>query len=289
MKTIRRSQIIYEMSKNCPPVCEAAPGERVRFLTEDAYSGTIKTTRDRYPESMAGRANPATGPLYVKGAQPGDTLAVKIVSIKPVGRATMFTGPRMGAMAGHLHDFQTVKPVVRDGLVHVDGRRIPTVPMIGVIGVAPRGKPVGNGWPGEHGGNMDCNVITAGSTVYLPVSVEGALLALGDVHAVQAAGEVAICAAETRAEVVVEARISRKPMITPAVERGRDISLVASAKTLDRAERLVLDKAFRFLTEIHEMGDHEAVRFLSLAGELEICQVVDPLKTMRVRILKKYL
>jgi len=161
--------------------------------------------------------------------------------------------------------------------------------MIGVIGVAPRGRAIANPWPGEHGGNMDCNVIRAGAVVYLPVYVRGALLALGDVHAAQGAGEIGICAAEARARVTVRIGICRERMVTPAVRFGGDLYIIASGRTLDRAEGLVLAKAFRYLTGIAGMGQHEAVRLMSLACDLEVCQVVDPLKTMRVRIPGKCL
>jgi amidase len=289
VRTIRRDEFVYEMSAANEPAAVIEPGEAVKFFTEDAYSGTIRTTRDRYPKSMTGRGNPATGPVFVKGARAGDVLAIDVVSVRPVGRATMFTGPGKGPLGHKLRGDETVKAAIRRGAVEVDGRRIRMKPMIGVIGVAPRGKAIDTTYPGEHGGNMDCNVITAGARVYLPVFVDGALLALGDVHAAQAAGEVAICAAETRGEVVIRARVVRNKMVTPAVLTKEDIFVIASARTLDGAETFVLDKAYRYLTDVRGMGAHEAVRFMSLACDMEICQVVDPLKTLRVRIPKAYL
>jgi len=289
MKTIRRTNVVYEMSARNAPAAEAAPGETVRFFTEDAYSGTLRTVRDSRRASKARGPNPATGPLFVTGAKPGDVLAVEIISVRPVGRATMFTGPGKGPLGWKLARDEIARPRVGRGFVFVDKRRIPAEPMVGVIGVAPRGKGIPNSLPGEHGGNMDCNVVKAGSTVYLPVAVEGALLALGDVHAVQAAGEVAVCAAETRGEVTVRIGITRRPMVTPSVETKGDVFIVASAKSLDRAEAAVLEKAYRYLNETRGMGPHETVRLMSLACDMEICQVVDPLKTLRVRIPKRYL
>ena len=290
MKTISRSKIVHDTSSDNPPAARVRAGEAVKFLTEDAYGGTIKKAGDREPAAMTGRGNPATGPLYVEGVKAGDVIAVEIVSVKPVGQATMWTGAGWGALGHKLSGEESVKLAVKGGFVHLDKKRkVKVDPMIGVIATATKGKAFSNAWPGEHGGNMDCNVITAGSVVYLPAAVDGALLSLGDIHTAQAAGEVAICAAEMKAEVVVKVRVSRKAIVTPAVERKNDISIIASAKTLDRAERLVLDKAFCYLTAMRGMEPHAAVRMLSLAGELEICQVVDPLKTLRVRIPRKYL
>jgi len=288
MKTVKRSSVVYDMSPANHPVAEAAQGEAIRFLTEDAYSGVLCAVNDRYPASMQGRANPATGPVSIAGARVGDVLAIRIVSIKPVGMGTMYTGPTRGPLGYKLSEDAVAKLAIRKGCVRVDGRDIPLRPMVGVIGVAPA-VPIDTTWPGEHGGNLDCNVITAGATVYLPVAVDGALLAIGDVHAVQADGEVAICAVETRGEVVVNASIYRSPIITPAVETRSSLYLLASAETLDATETSVLDKTYRYLTEISGMGSHEAVRFMSLACDLQVCQVVDPAKTMRMKLPKKYL
>lgn len=288
MKTIKRSSVTYDMSPTNRPIAEAAQGEAIKFLTEDAYSGVLRTVTDRYPASMQGRANPATGPVSIAGTRAGNVLAVRIVSIRPVGMGTMYTGPTRGPLGYKLAEDAVAKLPIRRGCVRVDGRDIPLKPMVGVIGVAPA-ESIDTTWPGEHGGNLDCNVITAGATVYLPVAVDGALLAIGNVHAVQADGEVAICAVETRGEVVIKASIYRRPMITPAVETRAALYLLASAETLDAAETAILDKTYRYLTEIRGMGTHEAVRFMSLACDLQVCQVVDPAKTMRMRLPKKYL
>lgn len=284
MQTVPRSKRIHAMSSDAVPVCKVTPGRRVTFLTEDCYCGLVRSRRDRFGRSRQRFANPATGPVFIRDARPGDVLAVSIVSIEPVGTATMLTGPAKGPLGCKLASDDVGKFPLERGFIRVGGRRIRLEPMVGVIGVAPRGKPLANTWPGEHGGNLDCNVIRAGSVVYLPVNVDGALFALGDVHAVQAAGEVAICAAECRGRVTVEFAVRRRRMITPAVSFEGDLYILASAKTLDRAEALVLDKAHRYLAEATGMKPHDAVRFMSLACDIEICQVVDPLKTLRVRI-----
>ena len=284
MKQLSREQIIFSMSRHNPPAAEVGAGERIRFLTEDCYCGHVRTTRDRFPKSLAPTANPATGPVFVRGARPGDVLAVDILEVAPIGPATMLTGPGKGPLGGRLSRDEVVKLPISRGAIVLAGRRVPLNPMIGVIGVAPRGKPLPNTWPGEHGGNLDCNVVRRGAVVFLPVLVPGALLSIGDVHALQAAGEVAICAAECRGSVTVRVRIARRPSVTPSVLYRGALYVLASARALDRAESLVLDKAYRWLTSVKGMSPHDAVRFMSLRCDLEICQVVDPLKTMRMRI-----
>ena len=289
MQTLERSQVVTCMSRSNPPAARAGQGEKVLFLTEDAYGGRLRRPSDRPPVSKTNIFNPATGPLYIDGARPGDVLAVEILSIKPLSPATMFTGRGKGPLGCRFADESVGKLPLRAGHVRIGRYTVPLKPMVGVIGVAPRGKPVDTTWPGEHGGNLDCKVISAGATVYLPVYVDGALLALGDVHAVQADGEVAICAPEVKAEVVARARVFAGRIPTPAVETRDALYILASAKTLDKAERLVLDKAFDYLAAALGMNPHDAVRLLSAACDLQICQVVDPLKTLRVRIPKRYL
>ncbi len=289
MRTIGRDTCVYEMATATAPACAVGQGERVRFLTEDAYGGVVRTAGPWRPRKSSRDGNPATGPVAIAGALAGEVLAVRIVSIRPISPGTMLTGTNLGALGSRLTGYEVAKIPLRNGFAVVDGRRIRLRPMIGVIGVAPAGEPAGTCWPGEHGGNLDCKLITAGSVVYLPVAVDGALLALGDIHAVQADGEAAICAVETRAEVVVSARSLASPLPTPAVATRSALAILASAKTLDEAQEMVLDKTYRYLTDVQGMRGHEAVRFTSLVCDLEVCQVVDPLKTMRVTIPKKYL
>jgi amidase len=158
--------------------------------------------------------------------------------------------------------------------------------MIGVIGTAPAGAPVLNGTPGEHGGNMDCKLIAAGAIVYLPVNAPGALLCLGDLHALMGDGEVCICGAEVSGEVTLRARAGQSALPTPCVETDKHYHFIGSALTLDACEALVLAKAHRFLAGAGGLGANGAARAMSLLGDLAVCQVVDPLKTMRFSIPK---
>jgi amidase len=162
--------------------------------------------------------------------------------------------------------------------------------MIGVIGVAPTGKAVKNGTPGPHGGNMDCKEITAGATVFLPVAVDGALLAAGDLHAIMGDGEVAICAAEVAGEVTLSADVLQGCSLpTPAVETPDELLLLASAAALDECEKSVLAKAHRLLVDVLGRSSNEAARVMSLIGDLGVSQVVDPLKTMTFALPKSAL
>ena len=164
--------------------------------------------------------------------------------------------------------------------------------MIGVIGTAPTGESILNGTPGEHGGNMDCREITEGASVYLPANVDGALLSAGDLHALMGDGEVCICGAEVSGEIILRAEIVRAFLPTPCVETQSHVHFIGSAEGLDECEELVLRKSHAYLTHRLGLGANEAARIMSLIGDLHVCQVVDPLKTMRFSLpkclLKKY-
>ncbi len=290
MKTLTRDKAIYEMSADNSPAIEIQPGEAVRVETEDCYSGNLKTEKDVFTKEMWPTVNPATGPIFVKSAEPGDLLAVSIEKIETRDYAVMCVEHGAGALAEYIEGVETSILPIRDGKVVLDGRlEIPTRPMIGVIGTAPKGDAILNGTPGEHGGNMDCKLINAGVTVWLPVNAPGALLAMGDIHAVMGDGEVCICGAEVAGAITCSARLWRGPLPTPAVETDDAIHFIGSALQLDECEKMVLGKAHRFLTAMLGLKANQAARLMSLVGDLCVCQVVDPLKTMRFTLPKNAL
>lgn len=192
------------------PIAEIKPGEPVRVRTRDCFNSRVQSVDDlpsrvcQWPE-----LNPVTGPLYVRGARAGDALAVHLVDLTPasdVGFSATF--PHFGALTGTeetamLHpaldevvweypiDLQqrTVRFVSRRS-ENGFARTLELAPMLGTIGVAPAGAEVRMSIvPGAHGGNLDSPLVCAGTTVYLPVNVDGALLAVGDGHARQGDGE----------------------------------------------------------------------------------------------------
>ena len=279
------------MSGDNPPHLRVAPGEAFVVETEDCYSGNLRVPEDRFTKEMWDTVNPATGPVFIENAEPGDVLRIDIEQIEIADHAVMCVEHGSGALGEQIEGIETSILPIRDGkLIVNDALSVPVHPMIGVIGLASTGAPVLTGTPSEHGGNMDCKEIAAGSSVYLPVSVPGALLALGDLHAVMGDGEVCICGAEVPGCVTLEAHpLKDCPLPTPCVETGDHLLLIASAKTLDECERMVLAKAHRLLTDVVGLGANEAARIMSLLGELGICQVVDPLKTMKFLLPKRAL
>ena len=194
MRTVSNKQVCYSMSSENKPVLRVVCGETFQLETKDCYSNKLKTEKCLFTKAMWNTVNPATGPVFIESSRPGNIIKVEILKIEIRNFAVMSIEHGNGALEEFIEGQETSIYPIRDGkMIFNEQISLPIKPMIGVIGVAPAGKEILNGTPGAHGGNMDCKIITAGTTVYLPVNVEGALLAAGDLHAVMGDGEVCIC------------------------------------------------------------------------------------------------
>lgn len=293
MKRISKDTRVYSMSKDNESVITVSPGESLIVETHDCFTGSLCSEEVPISEVPWEAINPATGPIYIEGAEPGDILVVSIERIEIGDHAVMATGPRLGVLGHKLtQEVTSILPIEGDEVVFNDRIRIPIRPMIGVIGTAPEGEAILCGTPGDHGGNMDCKEITAGTKLMLPVFHSGALLALGDVHAAMADGEVSVSGAEIGAEVEIRLDLIKGGMSDypyPILESEDAIMVIDSKETLEEAIRSGVEKTVDLLVKDHEFHQEEALRFLSLAGDVRICQVVDPLMTIRIEIKKELL
>ncbi len=283
---VPQDQLIYSMSKEHRPVLTVPDGARLVFHTRDCFEDQIESESQDFGELDWNRINPATGPVYVEGAEPGDLLAAHIERIELADHGVMTTGPRLGVLGDELaHNVIRMIPI-RDGkAIFSPELEIPLNPMIGVIGTAPAGEAVPCGTPGAHGGNMDCKRITEGAQLILPVGVPGALFALGDLHAAMADGEVAVCGVEIAGSVTVRLQVLKgKRWPAPMIVNDDAVITIASEQQLDDATARAVKNMVRWLETECGMDTAEAVLLLSIAGDLRICQVVDPLKTARVKL-----
>lgn len=270
---------VYSFSKDHEPALHVEAPVQLTLETLDCYGNQLRDGKGSKAHVNWDNVNPATGPVYVEGAMPGDALKVTIdkIDVADFGVACRGDIVRMIAAQGDYADFL--------------GRfKIPLNKMVGVIGVAPEGEPVNNGTPGRHGGNMDTKLIGEGSVLYLPVAVEGALFGLGDVHAVMGDGEVGGTGLEIPAEVTVTLDIIKGGAPTfPLVETEEDYAFLVSDETIDAATDTAVLTMHGFLKEkMPDLSDEEIYILMSLVGSTEICQIVDPLKTARFVFPKKY-
>ena len=287
--------VVYTMSARHAPAGRVPSGASVIFETLDCFENQIT----RESQLLSGidweHINPATGPLFVEGALPGDVLKVDILDIRLASQGTMTALPGDGALGGLLTQERTkIIPISGGKALFSEQLALDLSPMIGVIGTAPAGgAEIPTGTPGLHGGNMDNRRIGKGSTLYLPVNVPGALLAIGDLHALMSDGEVLICGLEIPGEVEVRVEVLKELSIPlPLLCAGEEIITIASAPTLDEAALNAAQNMLKLITCRSTLDPQEAGMLLSLRGELCICQIVDPMKTARMEfpldILKQY-
>ena len=278
MKRLTRDHIIYSLDKGHSPALAIDPGEEVVLETYDARTGTIRTNRDLLDHPHPLGSNPATGPIWINGAQPGDSLAVDILSIKLADKGFLAVKAHIGLLAQQAHRFVThMVPVHGNELWFSEYIHIPVRPMIGVIGTAPAGAGVLTGDPGPHGGNMDNRYVTMGATVHLPVATPGALLGIGDVHASMGDGEITMVGLEICAEVAVRVRLLQgTPCSRPWVETA-DV-WVTTGDDLDPAQalRIAAEEMVQLLQQRLHVTFEEAYMLMSARGDVQICQMCDP-------------
>ncbi len=290
---ISANNVVYSMSAENKAAGSCKPGDTVIFETKDCFSNQIQSEDKLFETTDWDTVNPATGPLNIEGAEPGDTLKVKIEKLKLNDQGVMVVVPEMGFLDNFVKLSETkIIPIENNKAVFSDKIKIDLNPMIGVIGTSP-GKDeeaVPCGTPASHGGNMDTKVIAEGATLYFPVKVPGAMLAMGDLHAAMGDGEVSISGIEIAGEVTVKVDVIKNKSITdPMVEDNNAFYAIASGPSLDAAAKKASDNMFVFLEERLDLSANEIVMLMSAICDLQVSQVVDPEKTARMRVDKNVL
>ena len=276
------------------PVGYCKSGETVVFETRDCYDNTI-TSSERPLGDRSGLSNPVTGALYIEGAEVGDILKVEIEDIKLRSWGVMRSSPTAGVFHEKYEKREAIIFEVKDNKIYFDEKLVLEAdPMIGVIGTASSEKEgVPTTTPGKHGGNMDCKKIVKGSTIYLPVNVEGGLLSMGDIHALMGDGEVFICGLEIAGEITVKVSVLKNIKLpTPFLHSRGKVMSIQSAEDLDKAGDMAAKEMFEFVKEATKQDDVRTGMLMSLLSDMAVCQVVDPLLTVRVEfpleVLEKY-
>lgn len=281
-----QGELCYTISPHNTPRLTIDPGEVVLVETEDAFSGQIRKEGDRRDLLKKPYTNPQSGPIYVNGAKNGDTLAVKIEDIQPLigqgsTRIVSFwyasrydTDLANGFLGLDAVPHGTKICPIRDGKVYFGDFVIPYRPMIGTIATADSVESY-LGWsPGSNGGNMDIAQVTVGATLYLPVRVDGALLHMGDVHAVQGEGELSGAAVEMPAKTRIEiGLIKDRALAWPRLEDASTLYSVATTqagRSLEDAMRVAFLDLSLWLESDYGMDRWLAFQLLTLVSEIRV-------------------
>jgi acetamidase/formamidase len=292
-----------------PPVMRVSPGTILELWTEDCFAGRVRSRTDlvsvvcEFPF-----LNPQTGPFFVEGAEPGDTLAIHFVSIEPSRDwAASTTVPLFGALTStHLtatlqdplpevvwmwqldRTARTCRFEATDGAFTVD---LPMVPMHGTVGVAPANLEVRSALvPDAYGGNMDTPEMQAGVTCYLGVNVTGAMFSIGDGHARQGEGETCGVAIECAMDTVVAIDLIKgRATPWPRLESDTHIMSTGSARPLEDAFRIAQADLVSWLVSDHGLAVMDAYQLISQAVESPLANVCDTNYTSLAKIRKEWL
>jgi acetamidase/formamidase len=290
-----------------PPALRIQSGDRVRVETmvagglqrlrlagvkEEEIPEPLKAVERAVTERGPG-AHPMSGPIYVEGAGPGDSLEIRILAIEflhPFGVNAFSPG---GGVLPDEYPYAGLRLLRwQPGATRVEfspGISLPIAPFFGSIGVAPPplvGR-ISSRPPGWHGGNLDNKDLVAGSTLFLPVHVPGALLSIGDGHALQGDGEVTGTALETSLRGTFEIRVRKGERLRwPRAETPTHYIAMGLDPDLDEAARLATREMIDFLVAERSMTQDEAYMLCSLAADLRVTQVVDATKGVHVMLAK---
>jgi acetamidase/formamidase len=312
--------IIHEIDEEAPvssllytfggaePILSLRPGDRLRTSTLDAFAGRVRSGQDLVSEVCDPRyLNPQTGPFFIEGAEPGDTVAVHFLSIEPRRQGFSSTVPFFGALTAS-RDTALLHPALPERtwvyeldpgarLVHyqaVDGDlhlELPMDPMHGTVGVAPAlGEVRSSLAPGAWGGNMDTPEMRAGTTCYLGVNVPGALLSFGDGHARQGEGETCGVAVECAMDSEIRVELIKGSYTPwPRLEDDDHLMTVGSTKPLEDAFRIAHTEMVRWLQELLELSAMDAYQLVTQISLSPIANVCDTVYSVVCKVPKALL
>lgn len=291
------------------PLVSVRPGTVVSTWTMDCFAGRVRSTSDLVSQVCDPRyLNPQTGPFYVEGAEPGDTLVAHFLDIVPRGgQGVSTTVPLFGSLTATsftamlheplpertwIYEIDNAAGVVRyDALDSPFTVDLPLDPMHGTVGVAPPlGEVRSSLTPGSWGGNMDTPEMRAGTTCYLGVNVEGALFSLGDGHARQGEGETCGVAVECAMDTVLVLDLVKGcPTPWPRLEDDTYLMTTGSARPLEDAFRIAHTEMTHWVQQLTGLSAMDAYQLVSQTALTPIANVVDTNYTVVAKIAKAYL
>jgi Predicted acetamidase/formamidase len=302
--TIDTVKYVYGVA---PPVANIKPGNILEANSLDCFGNALQKPGDSF--SLVKGDNPLTGPFYIEGAEPGDSLVVHILDLQVDGKQGVGTfSPGFGAVnATHYTPMLETKPLQEKIWFYpIDEEKntatfqaldskfkvsFPLHPFLGCIGVAPaNGEARSSIVPAEFGGNMDASEVGKGNTLYLPVNVAGALFYFGDGHAAMGDGEVAGSAVEVPMRVRLKLDLLKKKRIDwPRIENDAELMTTGIYRPVDDAVRIAVSELVHWIHSDYGLSDLDAYELCSKVCKLHLTEMVDPNYVVVASMEKKYL
>jgi acetamidase/formamidase len=280
---LTKDQTHDKFSRLIEPAVRVPSGSVIEAFTHEATGGQITPTStvEEAARIDMDKVHTLTGPVYVEGAAPGDVLAVRLIELEPADWGWMDVHPDFGFLIGEFKEpklqiFKLDKE--KNEVEFAAGIRIPLRPFAGVMGVAPDTDEMLNTIPPRaNGGNMDDPNLVAGTTVYFPVFVPGALFSIGDTHSVQGHGEVSGTAIESPMRIVYEISVIKggRSIPEPQYETDEYYATTGFATTIDEAAKKATRYMIDYLVDTKGLSREQAYMLCSIAGDLKIAETVD--------------
>jgi acetamidase/formamidase len=275
------------------PVRRVKPGTALRLWTEDAFCGNLRSTADLASASLTMPfVNPQTGPFYVEGAEPGDTLVLHFVELTPARSwGASATIPFFGGLTSTDRTATLQDPLPERTWIYDLEIALPIEPMLGTVGLAPAAGEVRSSLvPDTFGGNMDTPEMRAGATCFLNVNVEGALFSVGDGHYRQGEGESCGTAVEGSMNVVLIVELLKTPgPAWPRIENDDYLAVVGSSRPLEDAWRAGQVDMVGWLGSLYGLDKLDAYQLLSQVSEVPLANVVDANYSVVTKVPKRLL
>ena len=297
-------KLAWVMGPYQEPIATVQPGETFQVSTLDAFGNRIDSSDLDLSEIIQlPYVNPCTGPIYVEGAEPGDTLAVTIDEITITrDYAVSCLIPEFGGLCGTVYTRVLNDPLPQSIMLHPIGEAgmvydpnlniplIPVEPFYGTIGTSPALEAISTLSPGFHGGNMDAADICPGNTVQLPVNVKGALLFIGDGHAAQGDGEVSGVAAEVPTTGIITVDLIKGHATpTPRVISDDFLMSVGNARPMEDAARIAFFDLVTWLSTDYGFDRLAAYQLCSQVSQVRLANMVDILYSVVAKFPKRYM
>jgi amidase len=289
MNRVTKDQLCTSFSAQNPPALRVQPGETFVMETNDRFA--VYDGPDSPPEAMEVLKTMA-GPVYIEGATPGDTLKIEVLDVTtPLHYGWIGATPGRGHLGQRIPAFRKTRvDITPDGVVFNGKIAMPSRPMIGRIGLAPKDGPLPSNAKGDFGGGMGNTQIGKGATVYLPVFHAGGLLTIGDCHAAMGDGEATASAVECAVDATLRVTLEKRFSVhRPVVETGDEVMTTGEGETMEEATHMAINAMADLL--VHQLGidDTDAAMLIASAADVRTGIVAHAPYTMRVSVPKSML
>lgn len=276
--TLKKEQNATSFDRTTPPALEIDPGVTVTFETGDvAYE---RLSKGETVEAIGlENFNRVTGPMYIRGAEPGDAIRVDVLDVQ-VRRAWSVWLPQFGGLGAYTGEIRVMETPLKNGKARISDRiSVAVKPMIGCIGLAPaegKGSTFMPAYP--WGGNMDLREMSPGATLYLPVQVPGGLLALGDLHAAMGVAEPTWVSLEAAGQATLRIGLEKNMRLKfPRLRVGSETLCLGMGETLEKAHQAALDEAWALLVDEWKLRAMEAYAYASACVDMRLGGPANPI------------